>query len=163
MIQLLRPLLDFESFRSVAVEEVIWNHAQQGLFLMDQHYRTQYTCRYQPVLQMFAILHLCDVVTRFFPGKVNSTSKDGPEAMQFGMEALTQSRAGFPIAGPFQELLLRTAKECSVCLPSDLMALPGPPKMVYMMDDFIDACTRLTYGQPIEDIHLKYQPTFAID
>jgi hypothetical protein len=43
------------------------------------------------------------------------------------------------------------------------MALPGPPKMVYMMDDFIDACTRSTYGQPVEDIHLKYQPTFAID
>ena len=43
------------------------------------------------------------------------------------------------------------------------MALPGPPKMVYMMDGFIDACTRPTYGQPVEDIHLKNQPTFVID
>ena len=48
------------------------------------------------VLQIFAILHLSNVVTRFFPDKVNSTSKGGPEAMQFGMEALTQSRAGVP-------------------------------------------------------------------
>lgn len=163
MIQLLRPLRDFESFRSVAVEEVIWNHAQQGLFLMDHHYRTQYTCRYQPVLQMFVILHLCDVITRFFPDEVNSTSKDGPEAMQFSMEALTQFRAGFPIAGSFQELLLRTAKECSVCLLSDLIALPRPPKMAYMMDDFINAYTRPAYGQLVDDIHLKYQPTFAVD
>lgn len=77
------------------------------------------------------------------------------------MEALMQSRAGFPIARPFQELLLRTANECSVCLPNDLMALPGPPKMVYMMDDFIDACTRPTYDQPVEDIHLNDQPTFG--
>jgi hypothetical protein len=33
--------------------------------------------------------------------------------------------------------------------------------MVYMMDDFIDACTRPTYGQPVEDIHLNYQPIFG--
>jgi hypothetical protein len=129
---------------------------------MDQCYRTQYTSRYQPVLQLFAMLHICDVVARFFPGKVDLIGKDGAEAIKFGMESLMQVRAGYPIAGPFEELLLQTANECSIHT-SYLRALSRPRKRRYRMDDFVDACTRLTYCQPVEDIHLKYQLTFAIE
>ncbi|TVY44768.1 Nitrogen assimilation transcription factor [Lachnellula subtilissima] len=166
IIQLLRPLLDFEGFPTTVVEEVIWTHAQQGLYLIDQHYRTQYTCRYQPLLQMFSVLHLTDVVVRFFPGGMGGVAKDGPEAIQFAMEALMQSRAGFPVAGPLQELLRRTANECSIPLPrnlNDIMPLPRKPQQIYRLDDFIDACTRKTYTQPIEDIHAKYAPSFSTD
>jgi hypothetical protein len=163
--QLLRPLLDFPNFPSSVVEEVIWTNAQQGLFLMDEYYRTQYTCRYQPVLQMFAVLHLCDVVARFFPGKIDGASKDGLEAIQFGLEALMQSRVGFPVAGPLQELLRRTS-EHSVHIPGGLeevMGGPRPPNTLYRMDDFIDACTRPTYIQPVSDVHMKYMPAFSAD
>jgi hypothetical protein len=104
VIQLLQPLLSFESFPSAVVKEVIWNHAQRSLFIMDQCYRGQYNSRYQPVLQVFAMLLLCDVIARFFPDKLISTSKDGAEAMQQGMESLMQVRTGYPIAGPLQEL-----------------------------------------------------------
>jgi hypothetical protein len=113
---------------------------------------------------MFAILHLCDVIARFFPGKVNSSSKDGPEAIQFGMEGLMQSYAGFPVAGTFQELLKRTALDCSVPLPTnwvDLMTPSRPPKPIYRADDFIDACTRLSYSQPIADIEIRLEPSFS--
>jgi hypothetical protein len=163
--QLLRPLLDSPNFPSAVVEEVIWTSAQQGLFLMDEYYRAQYTCRYQPVLQMFAVLHLCDVVARFFPGKVDGPSMSGPDAVQFGLEILMQSQASFPVAGPLQELLRRTS-ERSVRLPRNVRELtsgPCPPNTVYQMDDFIDACTRPTYIQPASDIHLKYTPTFSAD
>lgn len=159
MIQLLRPLLDLEGFPSAIIEEVIWTHAQQGLFLLDRYYRTQYTCRYQAVLQMFAILHICDLLARFFPSKIDAVTKDGPEAVKFGIEALMQSRAGFPIAGTLQELLRRTALECSISLPSNLDDLMAPPvriprpKPIYRMDDFIDACTRPNYTQPVTEIH----------
>jgi len=166
VIHLLRPLLDFEGFPTSLVEETIWNHAQQGLFLLDEHYRTQYTCRYQPVLQMFAVLHLADIIARFFPGGIEGRSKDGPEAIQFGMEALMQSRAGFPIAGPLQEMLRRTANECSIRLPrnlSEIMAAPTPPKQIYRMDDLIDACTRPSYIQPVDAIHLRYLPSLSAD
>jgi len=112
---------------------------------------------------MFAILHLCDVIARFFPEKVNSSSKDGPESIQFGMEGLMQSNAGFPIAGVFQELLKRTALDCSVPPRNwvDLMTPPRPPKPIYRADDFIDACTRLSYTQPIAEIEIRLEPMFS--
>lgn len=164
VVHLLRPLLDLEGFPSPLVEEIIWNHAQQGLFLLDEHYRTQYTCRYQPVLQMFSLLHLSDLVARFFPGGVEGGSKDGPDAIQFGIEALIQSRAGFPVAGPLQEMLRRTAQECSIRFPlNEFMAIPIPPKGVYRIDDLIDACTRTSYIQPINEIHLRYLPSIPAD
>ncbi|KAE8442503.1 hypothetical protein EG329_003284 [Mollisiaceae sp. DMI_Dod_QoI] len=165
VIQLLRPLLDLDSFRSPMVEEAIWHHAQQGLFLLDEHYRSQYSCRYQPVMQMFATLHLSDTIARFFPGGIEGRSKDGPEAIQFALEALMQSGAGFPIAGPLQELLRRTAKECSIRLPRNLpeLMLSSKPQQVYRIDDLIDACTRPTYTQPIDELIPKYAPSFPAD
>lgn len=115
---------------------------------------------------MFAILHLCDVIVRFFPGKADASTKDGSEAIQFGMESLMQSYAGFPIAGTFQELLKRAALDCSVPLPSnwiDLMAPSRLPRPIYRADDFIDALTRLSYLQPIADIEIRLEPSFSSD
>ena len=164
MVQLLRPLLDFEGFPSSLIEEIIWDNAQQGLFLLDEHYRTQYTCRYQPVLQMLAVLHLTDVIARFFPGGVEGPRKDGPEAIKFGMESLMQSRPGFAVAGPFREMLRSTAKECSIRLPRELdeLMIP-PPNQLYQLDDLINACTRPSYVQPINQIHKRYLPSFSAD
>lgn len=67
VVQLLRPLLDLEGFPVELVEDTIRNHAQQGLFFFEEHYQLGYTSQYQPTLQMFATLHLIDVVARFFP------------------------------------------------------------------------------------------------
>ncbi|KAG0649396.1 Nitrogen assimilation transcription factor nirA [Hyphodiscus hymeniophilus] len=166
VIQLLRPLLDYEGFPSSLVEEITWKTAQEGLFLLDKHYRTQYTCRYQPVLQMFGVLQLSDVICRFFPNGDNGAGKDGASAVQFGLEVLIQSYVGFPVAGPFQEMLRRTANDCSISLPkyiSDHLATPRPPKQRYGMDDLIDACSRLSYVQPTEEIHIMYLPSFSVD
>lgn len=148
------------------VEDVVWNHAQQGVYLLDEHYRTQYTCRYQPVLQMFAVVHLTDAIARFFPGGKEGGSKDGPDAITFGMDALIQSLVGFPIAGPLQELLRRTANELYIRLPrnlSEVMAPPKPPKPMYQLDDFVDACSRPTYSQPILEIRNRFGSGFAAD
>jgi hypothetical protein len=115
---------------------------------------------------MFSVLHLSDVVARFFPGGMESGTKDGPKAIHFGMEALMQSRAGFPVAGPLQEMLRRTANVCSIRLPrnlNDIMPPPHHPQQIYRLDDLIDACTRHTYTQPIEEIHEKYLPSFSAD
>ena len=115
---------------------------------------------------MFSVLHLTDVVVRFFPGGMEGGAKDGPEAMQFAIEALKQSRAGFPVARPLQEMLRRTAKECSIPLPrnlNDIMPLPRKSQQIYRLDDFIDACTRKTYTQPVEEIHAKYAASFSTD
>ncbi|RDL38889.1 uncharacterized protein BP5553_03229 [Venustampulla echinocandica] len=163
VVQLLRPLLDLGGFPTSMVEEVIWNHAQQGLYLFDEHYRTQYTCRYQPVLQMFAVLHLTDVIARFFPGGKEGGSKDGPEAIHFGMDALMESLPGFQVAGPLQEMLKQTASECSIRLSPDLDEIMSPrqSQRIYRMDDIIDACSRPRYVQPIKDIQARYAPNFS--
>jgi hypothetical protein len=90
--------------------------------------------------------------------------KNGPEAIQFGIEALMQSRAGFPVAGPLQEMLHITGKECSIRFPmNELVPLPIPPKGIYRLDDLIEACTRLSYTQPINEIHSKYLPSISAD
>jgi hypothetical protein len=115
---------------------------------------------------MFAVLHLSDIIARFFPGGVEGGSKDGPEAIKFGIEALLQSRMGFPVAGPLQEMLRRTAIDCSIRLPRKLIELTAAqqssrPK--YRMDDFISACTRPSYYQPVHEIHLRYNPSISAD
>ncbi len=166
VIQLLRPLLEFKGLPLNGIDQAIWNHAQTGLLLLDRYYRTHFTCRYQPVLQMFAVLHLCHVVARFFPGRIDAESKDGPAAVQFGIEVLMQSRAGFPVAGTLQELLRRTANEYSVRLSSntnDPMGASHYPGPIFRTDDFIDACTRPSYMQPISEIHAKFHSNFSID
>jgi len=166
IILLLRPLLDYEGFPSYRVEERVWALAQEGLTLLDEHYRRLYTCRYQPVLQMFAVLHLADVVARFFPESTKSASKTGPKALQLGMQLLMQSRPGFPAAGILQEMLRRTAKECAVRFPwdvSDTMFIPEPDTQCYQLDDFIRACTKPTCLQPHSQIHRRYLPSFSAD
>jgi hypothetical protein len=168
VVQLLRPLLEFEGLQSAGIDEVIWQNAQTGVFLYDERYRAHFRCRHQPVLQMFSLLHLCDVIVRFYPGKVDGASMDGPEVLQFGMEVLSQSSAGFPIATTLLELLRRTAIDCSVPLPkSKNIAEPkGPfraPKSTYRADDFIDACTRPSYVQPIADIQATFDSNFSAD
>jgi len=117
---------------------------------------------------MFSILHLADLVARFFPGGVEGSSKDGPDAIFFGLDALTQSRAGFSVAGPLKDMLRRTAKECSIRLPKNMEGSVGLSRRpsntpIYRMDDMIDACTRPSYVQPFEEIHSRYQPSFAAD
>lgn len=165
VVQLLRPLLNWEGFPNESLESILWEHAQEGLFLLDQHYRTQYTCRYQSVLQMFAVLHLCDVIARTYSNRGGSHIKDAPRAIRFGIECLEQSKEGFAIAGPLQELLRQTAIECSVQLPPKNDALAGTTdrQRRYQMDDFIDACTHPTYVQPVLEIQAKFSATLVAD
>ncbi|XMA13649.1 hypothetical protein WAI453_006440 [Rhynchosporium graminicola] len=166
IVQLLRPLLDLEGFPSTLVEGAIWEHAQEGLRLLDKYYRRQYTFRYQPFLQMLASLQLIDIIARFFPEGTQESSKNGAEAIEFGMTLLMESRIGFPVARPLQEMLRRSAVECAILLPrnlEELMFSPTSPKRVYDLDDFIGACTSPKYIQPVFEAHSKYSASFSSD
>ncbi|CZT03624.1 related to nitrate assimilation regulatory protein nirA [Rhynchosporium graminicola] len=164
VVQLLRPLLDFDGFPSSLVENVIREHSQDGLMLLEKHYGLHYGFRFQPVLQMIAALQLIDTLIRFFPGGAEGDSKDGPAAVQFGLELLKESGAGFLVAGPLQEMLRISAKQCGISHTGnleELMLPPPPPQKKYMMDDFIGACTRPTYLQPVLNAHSKYDSSFS--
>lgn len=117
---------------------------------------------------MFAVLHLSDTIARDFPGGIEGRSKDGPEAIQFGLEALMHSHdegRGFPVAERLQELLRKEAEVCSIRLPRsfDLMVSAKPGHQVYRIDDMIEACTRPSYTQPLEDILPRLAPSFSAD
>ncbi|KFY89287.1 hypothetical protein V500_05816 [Pseudogymnoascus sp. VKM F-4518 (FW-2643)] len=166
IVQLLHPLIDFEGFPSMPVEEVAWTHAQHALFLLERHYRTHYTCRHQTVLQMFAISSICGLIARFFPTKSTNdyAIKDGPEAIALGLEILQESCTGFPVAGKIQELLRREAVGCSVRPPLGyLLAPPRSPRQTYSYRDLMDACTRPSYRQPLWGVREKFSKELAED
>lgn len=132
-------------------------HAQAGLSLIEQHYLPRYTARYQSICQMLSMLHICDVIARFFPKKRDVMAMDGTRAISLGIETLEQSRRGFPIAGVFQELLRRTAIECSVQLPTSVLSLirpsPSSPHPSSLSSShFLDALTIPLYVQPCQEI-----------
>jgi hypothetical protein len=145
--------LDFEDFPVGNIQRLVWVHAQEGLRILNVNYRTKYTCRYQPVLQMFGTLH-------------EPPGYNGASAVAAVFETLMQSRAGFPIAGPLQELLKRSAEDCSIPLPGNVEDLMNPPRGSrpnYNLNDFIEACTRPTYHQPATQIQAKYADSFRED
>jgi hypothetical protein len=79
---------------------------------------------------------------------------------------LNESQARFPVAGPLQELLRRTANECGISLSQSTdepMATHRQAVDIYRVDDLINACTRHTYVQPVKEIHTRYSPSFSAD
>lgn len=165
VVLLLRPLLNLEGFPSHLIEDIVWTHAQEGLSLLDEHYRAKFGCRLQPVLQMSSLLHLTDVIIRFFPGGIEGRRKDGPEAVKSAFEMLEQSSLGFPIARPLKEMLRHTAISFSIRTPASQYEpeRPNSPTKIFDMDAFIDACTRPTYVQPVAEIRQKYSPSLSAE
>lgn len=147
----------------MAIEDEAWRHAQMGLYLLERHYRVHWTCRYQPVQQLFSALHLCDIVARFFPGRTDKNSKDGKEAVQLAIEAFHESYDGFAIAGQFQDAIFRVSSEYSFDLSEDLKKLMPRPRIVYDMDDTIEACGNPSFFQPVNEVLARYQPSFVHD
>ena len=113
---------------------------------------------------MFNVLHLCDAVARFFPGKVDGFGADGVEAINLGLTVLKQCHRGFPIAKTFRELLRRTSFRLEINIsnnPAELNA-PSPGfKNRYSTDEILDACTRFDYTLPVDFIQRKFDPTFS--
>jgi hypothetical protein len=144
----------------------VLQHAQYGLFLLEEHYHTLDICRYQPIMQMFAILHLTDVIARFFPNVPHNHGKDGPAAVRLAIDVLAKSRPGFPVARTFLELIHKTAKDIIIPLPNDLeesFHLLHPSRSRFLLDDTIDTCTRTTYTQPAYSIQMRFSPTISSD
>ncbi|KFY50120.1 hypothetical protein V495_00346 [Pseudogymnoascus sp. VKM F-4514 (FW-929)] len=165
VVQLLCPLLDLEDVPPQLVK-VVWTHAEHALLLLERHYRLHYTCRYQPALQMFAVLNICHVIARFFPAKPPNDSdiKDGSEAVTIGLEALQESNIGFPAAGALKELLRRSAAACSLRLPRSLDYLitqQRDARPTYSYHDFIDVCTRPSCHQPLWAVCEKFDSNTA--
>lgn len=150
LVHLFRPLLYLgtlpkgtrDHLRALTVD-----FAWQGLEIQ-RRYQRLFTCRYQSWGQNFSLLHFCDTLLRFALSEV-----DGTEIVHFCLEALKESadgRGGAAVCGPLQEMFRRCAVECGVKLPDNLDDLMGSEQ--YGPDQLLDACTRLTYAQPVDQI-----------
>ncbi len=123
----------------------IIEHAHQGLDLLKQ-YRLNFTSHFQSPLQLFCNVHVCDAFVKYGRHDLNSA-----DTIRFCLESLQQAKVGYPIAGPLQKMFCLSMAEYDVPVPDDLVELVGHTSE-YDPEDFLDACTRTTYKQPISQI-----------
>ncbi|KAF7959677.1 hypothetical protein EAE96_001291 [Botrytis aclada] len=157
VVQLLYPLLDLGLSDTSCLSSIVWQHAQQGLAVVDS-YRAYYSCAYQPVLQVFAVLNLTDVIVRFFPKIDRELGKDDEDAVRLATEVLEQSLLTFPVAAIFTEKFREITKKILFPWPSNLDNLlwHKRSKSRSLLDGVIDACTRATYIQPINSVQKRF-------
>lgn len=159
MVLLFRPLLHLKPLPESTMDHLralTVDYAWQGLELQ-RKYRRLFTCRYQPSLQNFSLLHFGDALLRFALSEV-----DGKEIVQFCLETLKESAdgcGGFAVCGPLQEMFRRCAVECGAPMPDNLHDLLSSEQ--YGPDKLLDACTRLSYTQPIDQIVSNIDGEFA--
>ncbi len=170
--QLLRPLIDLANFPSILVEEVILNHAQRGLYLLEINYRVPWGCRYQLCLQSFVVANLCDLVARYWPSvKTPTADKDGVAALIFGLDVLGESWAGGagpPVAGVLRELLRRAPASYTtpINMPIEyetqsLRDKDSGRALRCTFEEFMDACTYPIYFQPPWGVREKFDENLA--
>ena len=148
LVLLLLPLLHVDHFPGATRDElkrIILSSARAGLEILEQS-RRLYSCRYQMPLMAFCSLHLGDVLIRYSPSEPYA-----PEVVKFCLETLQANRPGFAICGPLQELFRKTAVECRVQLPGNVRELMKPAQN-YGIDEILNACARISYTQPTEQI-----------
>ncbi|MCJ1320984.1 hypothetical protein MMC15_006325 [Xylographa vitiligo] len=161
-IHLFQPFLHSSDFSGPVRQHIMSitvDHARKAYEAMVL-YRELFTCRYQPSLQTFYLLHVCDVLVRFSPSQPSSS-----DVVQFCLENLRETadgRGGFAICGPLQEMFRRTAEICGAPIPEDLENIMGSG-VEYTTEDFLNACTRLSYKQPVENIILNMDRHITID
>jgi len=142
------PLLHVESFPGGTRHELkrlLLASAKAGLETLKESSRL-YSCRFQLPLMAFCTLHMSDVLIRYSPSEPYA-----PDVVAFCLGTLQDNRSGFAICGPLQELFRKTAVECNVQLPSNIRELMEPAQQ-YGVDDILDACSRISYTQPTEQI-----------
>lgn len=127
------------------LRHLVISHARSGLDIIE-HSKRLYSSRYQLPMMGFCTLHLGDALIRHSPNEPAAS-----KVVSFCMDVLQQARAGFTIYGPLQELFRRAAVEYGVNLPGDIDELMEP-RQIYDTDDILDACTRLSYTQPLDQI-----------
>jgi len=105
----------------------------------------------------FCLLHLSDAIISYSP-------QDPParETVKFCLQTLQEARAGFGLCGPLQLLFRQRAEEYGVRIPEQLGELTESFSY-YAMDDILDACTRLTYAEPLDQIMHYIDPAIAKD
>ena len=157
LIQLFSPLLHGNFFINDDRAElcrILVFHARSGLEPLS-HAKRLYSARFSLPLMSFCLIHLCDALITYSP-----TEPAAADTVMFCLQTLQQTRAGFALCGPLQLLFSQTATKCGVQNSQDLEMLTASFNH-YNVDDILDACTRLSYREPLDHIIRCIDPNIA--
>lgn len=147
-IHLLAPLAHCGYFRESdenRIRDEIVEHARTGLLHID-HCKRLYSCRYGMPITAFCILHMGDALIQF-----SADDPPAPDVVSFVSEVMQQNQTGFPLCGPLQQMFRQGAEGQGVKLHEDA-ANSSASSSQYGLDSILDACTRLEYAQPVDQI-----------
>ena len=133
--------------RTEELRRMIIEHARKGLDLLLLSVQL-YSSRYHMPITTFCVVHLGDTMVRYSSGE-DLVSRD--KAIRVCLETLQHTRIGFGLCGPLQQMFRLTVNNHGIVLPGDMVRKMGSPNR-YGLEDILDACTRLDYSQPIENI-----------
>ena len=148
LVQHFNPLLHCGFFSDgdlAELRQIVIFHARSGLEPLE-HSRRLYSARFSMPLMSFCLVYLCDVLVRHSP-----LAPPAAEVTKFCLEVLHQTRPGFALCGPLQSLFHQTALEYGVQLPPQMRGTIDSFNH-YIVDDILDASTRLSYSQPLDQI-----------
>ena len=143
--QLLQPLLHINNRHQESHEQLVGlivSHAEIGVELLTQ-YKSMYTNFYLSPLQLFCLVHLCDVVVRY-DGHGNTT----PRIIAFCLTSLEEAKVGYPVAGPLQKMFRLSLTDYGIPVADGLERMIGVSARLGP-EELVDACTRATYRQPL--------------
>ena len=84
------------------------------------------------------------------------------ETLSFALSVLGQSRVGFKLCGPLQSLLLDIARTRNIPFPSDTIDTEDIKSIEHFgVDDILDATTRMTFSQPMDQIGRYIDPSIG--
>ena len=157
LLQLFRPLVYGNFFTAddqAELRRIVVFHARSGVEPFG-HAQRLYSARYFLPLVSFCLVHLCDALLSYSPQEPPAS-----ETLAFCLQALQQNHAGFALCGPLQSLFIQRAEECGVRTPGHLEklvdAIDGST-----VDEILDACTRLSYMEPLDQIIRYIDPAIA--
>ncbi|KAL6717187.1 hypothetical protein ACLMJK_005102 [Lecanora helva] len=159
LVQLFRPLVHGSFFLDsdgAEMRRIVVFHARSGVEPIG-HAQRLYSARYLLPLVTFCLVHLCDTLLSYSPQEPPAS-----ETMAFCLQALQQNHAGFAVCSPLQSLFVQRAEECGVRIPQHLEKLVDSIDNS-SMDEILDACTRLTYMEPLDQIVQYIDPSIATE
>ena len=157
LVQLFRPLLHGDFFNDDDQSElrrILLFHARSGIELLS-HAQRLYSARYWMPLASFCLVQLCDALLSF-----SSEEPPALDTVTFCLRLLQQTHAGSALCGPLQSLFSQRARECGVSVPLELQQ-PMGSFSEYAVDDILDACTRLSYEEPLDQIVRYMDPQIS--
>ncbi|KAK5015676.1 hypothetical protein LTR60_002761 [Cryomyces antarcticus] len=155
LCHLFQPLLVYRNFSHptrVHLQKLVLRNAREGIGLL-QKYNRLFSNRYQPPLQAFCLVHLCEALLRSRPANAECY-----EAITFCLEMLREALPGFLFLGPMQAMFCQTVVDNGFLLPKNVHELMGG-RTHYGPEDLLDACERTTFTQPIDMLLDRLDPT----